>query len=86
MNDTSHIFNPKSLKMNTLNRKTYLTNLFKVLRSDAVGQVWKGDGTIEKQDASYLVSPIDVNEVERMCIDFGLHYELIEMGGIRIYS
>lgn len=76
--------------MNTLNKKSYYTklnNLFKVLRSDAVGKVWGGDGTIERdEDGNYVIDPIDVQEVERMCIELGLSYELLGMWGIRIWS
>ena len=72
--------------MNTLNNKykTYLTNLFKVLRSDAVG--FNDDAIERDEDGNYVIDPIDVQEVERMCIDLGLSYELIEMWGIRFWS
>jgi hypothetical protein len=68
--------------MNTLNKQNYLTNLYKVLESNAVGS----NRTLRTIDGNYLINPIDVNEVERMCIDLGLSYELIEMWGIRIWS
>lgn len=64
----------------------YLNKMFKVLRSDAVGQVYEDDGTIDRQENSYVLSPLDVEEVEQMCIDFGLSYELIGMWGIRIWK
>ena len=73
---------------------TYLTNLFKVLRSDAVGAEfggYSGNEVINEaveldEDGNYIVNPLDVQEVERMCIELGLSYELIEMWGIRIWS
>jgi hypothetical protein len=64
----------------------YLNNMFKVLRSDAVGQVYEDDGTIDRQENSYVLSPLDVEEVEQMCIGFGLSYELIGTWGIRIWK
>ena len=70
--------------MNTLNKQNYLTNTLKVLLSNAVGF---NDGAIERdEDGNYVIDPIDVNEVERMCIDLGLSYELLGMWGIRIWS
>ena len=56
--------------------------LFKVLPSDAVGD----EATISRDDdGSYIIYPIDVQKVERICIDFELNYELLEMWGIRIW-
>ena len=75
--------------MNMIHTKAYydyLSNMSKVLSSDAVGQVYEDDGTIDREENSYVLSPLDVQEVERMCIDFNLNYELIEMWGIRIWK
>lgn len=71
--------------MNTLdNRQMRLNNLlFKVLPSDAVGD--EAETISRDNDGSYIIYPIDVQEVERMCIDFGLNYELLGMWGIRIW-
>lgn len=70
--------------MNTLNKQDYLTNTLKVLLSNAVGF---NDGAIERdEDGNYVIDPIDVQEVERMCIELGLNYELLGMWGIRIWS
>ena len=76
--------------MNTLNNKsykTYIANLYKVLRSDAVGTNVSAFDTIERdEDGNYIIDPLDVQEVERMCIELGLNYELLGMWGIRIWS
>ncbi len=74
--------------MNTLNNKSYLSyigNLNTIICSDALGYEYEGDGKILESDDNYLLNPIDVQEVERMCIDFGLKYELIQLWGIRIW-